>query len=176
MGQSWTVWIAYPLLNSNLPGFFGQCWCCLPSVSNSWPLFVALPIGLLDSLTLPLTNFSKSNITPEEHTVSFLHFEDCSSTLILNTTRHCLYTNLHSTSILYGIQVCSLPIGLSGTCALLFLFQKLGVLPVEEPWPVPISVHSGMTGQMRSSSPTLYLNPGCKHWCWHWSSTDWLLL
>lgn len=52
--------------------------CCVPPGSKSGPPFVALPIILLDSHTLPLSNYFELNITntPFLPHISLFHIRD----------------------------------------------------------------------------------------------------
>lgn len=62
MEQIWMVLIAYHIQNNFLPGHFRECLLCVPSGSNSWLSFVALPSVVLDSFISPLINYCNSNI------------------------------------------------------------------------------------------------------------------
>lgn len=154
-----TLISTYKLLNNVLPNRFEECWLCVPPGSNSQPPFVASPIVLTDFPTLPLLNCSEPNITTTPylshislfgisdcfssagtHLVGILDSKDCNNTITLNTTTQPLCPNIHNASILCGTQVYHcLPASWSGTCTLVFLFPKLGVIPGEEPLPIPIT-------------------------------------
>lgn len=154
-----TLISTYQLLNNVLPNRFEECWLCVPPGSNSQPPFVASPIVLTDFPTLPLLNCSEPNITTTPylshislfgisdcfssagtHLVGILDSKDCNNTITLNTTTQPLCPNIHNASIFCGTQVYHcLPASWSGTCTLVFLFPKLGVIPGEEPLPIPIT-------------------------------------
>lgn len=120
---------------------------CVPSQLA----FVALPIGLLDSLSSLLINWFEPIITAKSyvshiylfgitvcfnssgtHFVGTLDSSDHNNTLTLSITTQLLCPNVHNASVIYVTQIYyCLPAGWSGTCTLLVSFL-LGVISSKE--------------------------------------------
>lgn len=150
-----TLTSAYQLLNNTLPGVLENAGCASPQIE----LITATSATTLPPLPLlPFVYCSEPNITTASyrphislfdatdyfnstgtHFVGTLEFSDCNDTLTLSTSTQPLSLNVHNATILCGTQIyCCLP-GWSGTCALVFIYAKLGVAPREEFLLVPIT-------------------------------------
>jgi hypothetical protein len=74
------------------------------------------------------------------HFMGTLGPSDCNDTLTLSTATWPLCLYAHNNSILCGTEVYwCLPAKWSGTCALMFLFPKSGVISIKEPLLIPIT-------------------------------------
>lgn len=155
-----TLISAYQLSNNALPNCFKKCWLCIPPESNSQPPFMASPTVLLDSPTLQLVNCSESSITTTPylshislfgiancsnssgtHLMGTLDSAACNNTTALSTATQTICPNIHSAfqfSVAHKNTTAYL-LGGQGLNALVFLFSKLGVVPGEDPSPIPIT-------------------------------------
>lgn len=74
------------------------------------------------------------------HFVGTLNSENCNNTITHGSTIQVLCPNIHNASTVCDIQVYHcLPASWSETCAIVFLFPKLGVVSGEEFLPIPIT-------------------------------------
>lgn len=121
MGQIWAILIVYQLQSNTPWSLWRVLIVCALLGSHSQPPLVTSPIGLLNSLTLPLSNCSEPNITPTPYLsyiplfgitdgfnssgtyfMSTLDPSNSKNTLTLSIATKPLFLNIHNTLILWG--------------------------------------------------------------------------